>query len=378
MSNLNIIRKYGGTSRKSLFLQIIMGLFFSLLIFGTSGTGLSYLHLQKEAYSQVSDQPIDVKTDFSPLQNGFHFKNNFVNEVLLGIKTYGRCGGMSYASLDYYFAGKPVPSYQPSDFPGPLNIPPDGDQLADYIYDRQLDSMSEFALQLASWKLDWDSAEELTNQEISEIRQSIDNETPVPLGLLVDSPIWNVGNNHQVVAYGYRYDPNTGKTDVYIYDNNFPDKEVLLSPSADGSRIEEIVDGVTQDTWHGLFVEDYTREEPPDVGIDAASASAPDAGVDAPTDAGVDTLPPAGVPEDVETTGAEENAPADAGVADGVSEDSPPATDNIETGEATPPPDTYCDPTITSCLPTDILIDANGNIICNPHEEDCSQYLTGG
>ena len=101
--------------------------------------------------------------------------------------------------------------------------------------------------------------------------------------------------------------------------------------------IEEIIDGVTQDTWHGLFVEDYTPEEPPDVGVDAASSS---------PDAGVDTLPPAGVPEDVEPTGAEDNVPADAGVADGVSEESPPATDNVETGEATLPPDTYCDPTI--------------------------------
>src|SRR6187402_2554619 len=38
--------------------------------------------------------------------------------------------------------------------------------------------------------------------------------------------------------------------------------------------------------------------------------------------------------------------------------------------------DTYCDPSITSCTPTDVLVDADGNVICNPHEEDCSSYLT--
>ena len=38
--------------------------------------------------------------------------------------------------------------------------------------------------------------------------------------------------------------------------------------------------------------------------------------------------------------------------------------------------DSYCDPSNTSCLPTDILVDADGNVICDPHVEDCSQYLT--
>jgi hypothetical protein len=68
----------------------------------------------------------------------------------------------------------------------------------------------------------------------------------------------------------------------------------------------------------------------------------------------------------------------DAGVTDGESEGSPFGTDGPETEGETVPTDSYCDPTTTSCLPTDILIDANNNIICNPHEEDCSQYLEGG
>jgi hypothetical protein len=38
--------------------------------------------------------------------------------------------------------------------------------------------------------------------------------------------------------------------------------------------------------------------------------------------------------------------------------------------------DSYCDPSNTSCSPTDILVDADGNVICDPHTEDCSQYLT--
>ena len=33
-----------------------------------------------------------------------------------------------------------------------------------------------------------------------------------------------------------------------------------------------------------------------------------------------------------------------------------------------------CDPSITTCLPTAILVDSDGNVICDPHNQDCSQY----
>jgi len=76
------------------------------------------------------------RTSFTSQQHNFHFANTFVNQVAtlpggLRIETYGRCGGMAYAALDYYLAGLPVPP--------DTTTPPDGNWLADYIYSRLLD-----------------------------------------------------------------------------------------------------------------------------------------------------------------------------------------------------------------------------------------------
>ena len=55
------------------------------------------------------------KTSFNPVTNGFSFPNAFINSNVYfagtgPYETRGRCGGMAYASLDYYFAGRPYTS----------------------------------------------------------------------------------------------------------------------------------------------------------------------------------------------------------------------------------------------------------------------------
>src|SRR6478752_5079889 len=51
-------------------------------------------------------------TRFDPAVNGFHFVNTYLNYFVPGVTTGGRCGGMSYAALDFFFAGQPVPLSQ--------------------------------------------------------------------------------------------------------------------------------------------------------------------------------------------------------------------------------------------------------------------------
>jgi hypothetical protein len=51
-------------------------------------------------------------TRFNPAVNGFHFVNTYLNYFVPGVTTAGRCGGMSYAALDFFFAGQPVPLSQ--------------------------------------------------------------------------------------------------------------------------------------------------------------------------------------------------------------------------------------------------------------------------
>jgi hypothetical protein len=62
------------------------------------------------------------RTGFDPRAHGFHFANDFVDKAVTvpgygEVATDGRSGGMAYAALDYWFAGLPVPSHRPEDFP---------------------------------------------------------------------------------------------------------------------------------------------------------------------------------------------------------------------------------------------------------------------
>src|SRR5947207_13027258 len=75
------------------------------------------------------------KADFVPERDGFHFANEFVNVIAKvpgygTLETGGRCGGMAYAALDYWFDGRlPIPS--------DAALPHDGTLMANYIYKLQ-------------------------------------------------------------------------------------------------------------------------------------------------------------------------------------------------------------------------------------------------
>jgi hypothetical protein len=212
------------------------------------------------------------RTDFTPQQHGFHFPNNFVNRVVKlpdnrEIKTYGRCGGMAYASLDYYFAKQPVPPYTSANFPNSNGVPPDDNWLAKYIYRRLMDSFcNASALRYVTWTLKPDQSSwfglrkgitACTRDEVPRLRAAIDAGTPVVLGLI--SANNKVEDNHQVVAYGYYLDPATKELSVYIYDNNTPDTEVVLTTGPDIPRVS----ASNNELWRGFFVHHYSPVVPP-------------------------------------------------------------------------------------------------------------------
>jgi len=177
------------------------------------------------------------KTNFHPSKHGFHFNNNFVNKFLntklFKVETYGRCGGISYAALDYYYSNLRIPTHESKDFPN-KKVPPDKSLLSDYIYKRSLDSF----LNLTSYKFIFWSLfsknkrdkilHKCLNKEFLKLKKSIDIGNPVVLGLNSASKISDIFINHQVVAYGYDYGSNDNNLILYIYDNNFHDTEVTL------------------------------------------------------------------------------------------------------------------------------------------------------
>ncbi len=76
-------------------------------------------------------------TNFTAKTHGFHFGNSFENKIidipnLVSLTMHGRCGGMAFASLDYYYAGLPIPTHIASDFPNGAT-PADNSVLAKYI-----------------------------------------------------------------------------------------------------------------------------------------------------------------------------------------------------------------------------------------------------
>ncbi|GEM_PF-1561683 len=104
----------------------------------------------------VQPAPFRSNTEFFPSKHGFAFKNAFTGSPLpeplqdLGLEElvdapaiHGKCGGMSAAAADYFFARK--------DRPGASRPPRPRSALYNYIAQRQIDSLGPFAVQAATF-----------------------------------------------------------------------------------------------------------------------------------------------------------------------------------------------------------------------------------
>jgi hypothetical protein len=213
------------------------------------------------------------RTPFQPEQHGFHFGNHFVNQLarLPGgrrITSAGRCGGMSYAALDCFYAGCPIPSCKTSDFQA--YVPPDGTSLADYIWRRQIDSLLvATSLKFLVWSCLPDRpfgplagvSRWTKEREFPRLRASIDAGRPAVLVLIKASGARGMLLNHQVVAVGYDEQPAAQRIDIFVYDSNHPDQEAVL-------RSERGMPGFRESTgeeWRGFHVHRYRPRRPPDL-----------------------------------------------------------------------------------------------------------------
>lgn len=211
-----------------------------------------------------------MKTSFSPTLNGFHFGNYFVNKIIQTsfgkIESRGRCGGMAFASLDYYFSNIQMISHESKDFPD-KKVPPDKSILGDYIYERSLNSL----FTLSSYKFfDWSLQKDTNNgirksisyktkhEEFPKLKKSIDSGKPVVLGLIGAARVKEICNNHQVVAYGYDFDLKDEKIIIYIYDSNAHDREITLESDKSIPHFKES----NNQEWRGFFVQDYHFKHP--------------------------------------------------------------------------------------------------------------------
>ena len=218
-------------------------------------------------------------TDFVPQQHGFRFRNSFFNVVLdipgVHLVTRGRCGGMAYTALDYYFAHLPIPQYAavPECEPDSKSYGPGAYRLVQYIFSRQLDSMtgiwpfgraSDFLWYTRA--SDNEVFEWTTGNELDKLAQWIQAGIPIPLGLIGVREVARIGENHQVVAHGYELDPSSRTiASVHIYDPNHPDQNVTLFVD----KTRRYLQASSGRSWRGFFVRDDYWPHTPPVVIDA-------------------------------------------------------------------------------------------------------------
>jgi hypothetical protein len=281
----------------------------------TAATGLGVFTTDITGAVSGAAGGAQVFTGFWPDQHGWHFDNTFVTEVA-GIDLNGLCGGMAYSSLDYYFNGIPIPTHVEGDFPGPGYYPPSG-RLHSMIFNRLIDSFGDnfgkwaciytdlYALigtaigvvasggglaglfgGLNGWfygevhnafECPGGGPSGMTKKELPRlVGDFLDNGKPVPIGLVYDGHIGNIGKSHQVVAYGYVV--AGPQTFIYVYDNRVHDTVCALGvDTEDPQKIIQYLGDLTttleiatgnDGTWEALLVEDGYKSQKPTYGPD--------------------------------------------------------------------------------------------------------------
>src|SRR5215469_4140847 len=183
---------------------------------------------------RVSPQPArQARADFLPSRHGFAFANSWPPAPAISIRTpagrlgignaaLGLCGGMVFAALDYWQAGRLPPTVQPTP----------GSPLFRFIVRRLIESWRIPAGVAGYYRGMLSSDASLARRTVSRqwprIRALLDKRQPAPLALVTmasASPL-QLGRNHQVLAYGYSldgpdvtlavYDPNSGPDDRVV------------------------------------------------------------------------------------------------------------------------------------------------------------------
>jgi hypothetical protein len=223
---------------------------------------------------------------FDPLSDGFAFTNSWpaapavtvptpFGEVGIGNAANGLCGGMVFAALDYWIAGRVPPKARPA--PGTAlykfivrrlvdswHVPagvveyyqwmnlPDGDVSGSVL------GKTVTVQRGASWRT--------IEQQWPLVKASVDAGVPAPLGVVTvkSANVAELGQNHQVGAYAYEvsgtqvtvdvYDPNSGQNDgIFIrFDTSAPQRATTFATNINiGLPVR------------GFFMTGYTTASPP-------------------------------------------------------------------------------------------------------------------
>jgi hypothetical protein len=231
-----------------------------------------------------------VRVGFTVQQNGFRFPNRFESRPLrqfslgtvatldVGDAANGLCGGMSFTVRDLFEDGVAPP---------PDPVAPAIGLLHDYIADRQIDSFEGAVVPLRFFSLmsparpdreptwaEWlgrvgidrhSRTYVMVHEEWVVIKRDLDEGHLSTLGLVraVSLDPTLLGQNHQVVAYGY--DLEGSQLTIRICDPNYPlDDDVTLSLDISNPRAFVVPTYSRPDpTTVCFFRAPYTHRPPP-------------------------------------------------------------------------------------------------------------------
>ena len=211
------------------------------------------------------------KTKFKPQDNGFKFLNSFdfssrvdgsiIRSTLKrSFFKFGLCGGMVFATLDFFYAGESVPNT--------TDVPDEGTPMFKYLLRRQIDSLTLNVLRkVFSWMFRTDRGVDRLSagREFMKLCNRLNRGDPVPLVLIRVGRFEDPTYNHQVLAIGYDFAPRYRELSIDLYDPNRPRQEPKLTMNfrrpAQGINIRQS----TGEPLRGFFVGDYKRKTPPDL-----------------------------------------------------------------------------------------------------------------
>lgn len=250
-----------------------------------------------ELLGTITDTAIDlhlsvtaphVVDGFQPSTHGFAFPNEFPENVALrtldlgvvkipiGKASNGLCGGMTFASRDYLEAGIPVPT----DTEPPSG---DGNPMFEFLVTRLIDTFDLPHLPATLLtvmnpaypdhdgglrnKLGADGrARLMARVEFAKVRAMIDDGKPAPICIVkaTSTNPASLGENHQVLVYGYQVDGS--QATFWIYDPNNPGRDdagFVFDIGHTDRTIEVAVSIGDLSPIYCYLVTNYTAQTPP-------------------------------------------------------------------------------------------------------------------
>ncbi len=176
-----------------------------------------------------------------------------INEI-----TFGLCGGMCFAALDYFHANRLPPLFQT-----PQEIDP---KFFGFLCDRQLDSLKVFTvLKFMEWMVidEKQIVTRVKRYEIPKLRRLLQKGEPAVLGLVRVRGVQSPTQNHQVLAISYELDPALEQLSIFLYDPNHPHLNPFIRFFMGKSATAPLFIQSTGEPLFGFFIIPYRFQKPP-------------------------------------------------------------------------------------------------------------------